>query len=520
MNTVEYVEAYYVDPENGSDRNPGTFDRPFRTIQHSIDVAGENENDSNQIFLREGVYYPDQPIEINQNGGTKEAFLTIQPLPGEEAIIDGSEVERGGGLIEVRNVRRVNIVGLEIRNAPSHGIEVVNGKYINLVDNLIYDTQSMGIRVRGAIPENSLYEGDTTSQSSDIVIEGNQVYQTNLSNSGENKGVDNWGAGIQAWNADNVVIVRNTVGENYGEGIGLSLVDDAVVAQNYVYDSYSVQVYLDNVTDSLIESNFVYNSGDRRFYRDSLPANGIGLSLVDDAVVAQNYVYDSYSVQVYLDNVTDSLIESNFVYNSGDRRFYRDSLPANGIALANEIYDVAEPQNFYLDDNLIQRNIIVGADTAILYGTWAGIHQDDATNNFRGLRNTTIAHNTIYDANSASINFFEDPNTSNVSVEGNIFHQDSDSEVVPLDSLTGVDFGRNLWFGDASVTSNNSDDTIITEPLFANPGSYRVGDYQLQTGSSAIDVVPEDSSYWVKDNLGDLGALELGEPIFEAGDII
>jgi len=464
MNTVEYVEAYYVDPENGSDRNPGTFDRPFKTIQHSIDVAGENENDSNQIFLREGVYYPDQPIEINQNGGTKEAFLTIQPLPGEEAIIDGSEVERGGGLIEVRNVRRVNIVGLEIRNAPSHGIEVVNGKYINLVDNLIYDTQSMGIRVRGAIPENSLYEGDTTSQSSDIVIEGNQVYQTNLSNSGENKGVDNWGAGIQAWNADNVVIVRNTVGENYGEGIGLSL--------------------------------------------------------VDDAVVAQNYVYDSYSVQVYLDNVTDSLIESNFVYNSGDRRFYRDSLPANGIALANEIYDVAEPQNFYLDDNLIQRNIIVGADTAILYGTWAGIHQDDATNNFRGLRNTTIAHNTIYDANSASINFFEDPNTSNVSVEGNIFHQDSDSEVVPLDSLTGVDFGQNLWFGDASVTSNNSDDTIITEPLFANPGSYRVGDYQLQAGSSAIDVVPEDSSYWVKDNLGDLGALELGEPIFEAGDII
>lgn len=70
----------------------------------------------------------------------------------------------------------------------------------------------MGIRVRGAISGNTKHEGDTNSQSSDIVIESNGVYQTNLSNSGENKEIDNWGAGIQAWNADNVVIVRNTLG--------------------------------------------------------------------------------------------------------------------------------------------------------------------------------------------------------------------------------------------------------------------------------------------------------------------
>lgn len=77
------------------------------------------------------------------------------------------------------------------------------------------------------------------------------------------------------------------------------------------------------------------------------------MSVVNDAVIGNNYLYDNYCAQVYLDNTTDSLVESNFVYNSGDRRFYRDNLPANGIALANEIHDVIEPQQFYLDNNLI-----------------------------------------------------------------------------------------------------------------------------------------------------------------------
>lgn len=463
MNTAEYVEAYYVDPQNGNDSNPGTLERPFKTIQQSIDVAGENENDGNQIFLREGTYYPDRSIEINQYSGTEEAFLTIQPLPGEQAIIDASQIPRDGGLIEIRNVRRINIVGLEIRNAPSHGIEVVNGKYINIVDNLIYDTQGMGIRVRGALAGNTKYEGDTTSQSSDIVIESNQVYQTNLSNSGENKEIDNWGAGIQAWNADNVVIVRNTVGENYGEGIGLSV--------------------------------------------------------VDDAVIGNNYLYDNYSAQVYLDNTTDSLVESNFVYNSGERRFYRDNLPANGIALANEIHDVIEPQKFYLDNNLIQRNIIVGADSGIIYGTWAGTHQNTTTNNFQGLKDTTITHNTIYDAKSHSINFYADPNTDNVNVSGNIFQQDSESKLGSIDSLTGVNFRRNLWFDDKPEDGYSSTD-VVDDPLLLNPGSYNIADYQLQSNSSAIDKLPEDNSYWVIDEQGDLGALEYGEPIFEAGDIV
>lgn len=463
MANVEHVEAYYVDPENGSDRNPGTFDRPFRSIQQGIDIAGENQNDGNKVYLKGGTYNLTQPIEINRYSGEESAFLTIQALPGEEVILDGSQVSREGSLIDIRNVRRVNIIGLEIRNAPSHGIEVVNGRYINIVDNLIHHTQGMGIRVRGYTGENLQYEADSRVQSSDIVIENNGVYLTNLSNSGDNKGVDNWGAGIQAWNADDVVIVNNTVGGNYGEGIGLTL--------------------------------------------------------VDDGVVANNVVYDSFSAQIYLDNVTETVVENNFVYDTGDRRFYRDNLPANGIALGNEIHNIVAPERFYLDDLLIRRNVIVGADSGIIYGTWAGTHQNEFTNNPQGLQNTNIVRNTVYGSESYSVNFFADPNNENVNIANNIFYQESEDNLSQIDRLTGLNFQRNLWFG-GEIGDGESSSDIIADPLFINPGGREVEDYQLQSNSPAIDVLTDDLNYWVTDNLGDLGALEFGGVSFDPGNIV
>ena len=465
INTPQYINAYYIDPINGSDDNIGTLDSPFKTIQKGIDVAGENENDGNQVYLKGGTHYLDRPLEINRYSGEETAYLTIKSAPRENAIIDGSQVSWGNSLIDIRNVRRINIVGLEIRNALGHGIEVVNGKYINIYDNLIYDTQGMGIRVRGYTGENPQYEGDTSKQSSYVLIEGNGVHNTNLSNSGENKGTSNWGAGIQAWNADEITIVNNTVGRNYGEGIGLSL--------------------------------------------------------VDDTIVANNTLYDNFSAQVYLDNVTDSVVEANFIYNTGDRSFYRFDLPPNGIALANEIYNIPNPESFELDNNLITRNVILGADSGIIYGSWAGNHQNQATNNWQGLKNTTITHNTIYDSESNTIRFYEDPNNSNIDISHNIFYQDSDRDLTSIDSLTGINFRRNLWFGGDPGDGYSTTD-VFADPLFVNPGGNNIADYQLQSNSVAIDAVNSTSnnSDWITDGEADLGALEFGESVFVVGDVI
>ena len=454
-NNNEYVDAYYVDPINGNNNNSGTADSPFKTIQQGVDVAGANDNDGNKVYLAGGTHYLSEPVEINRYSGEEDAPLTIQSAPGEKAILDGSEVSRQDALINIRNVRRIEIADLEIRNAPSHGIEVINGKYINIDDNQIYKTQGMGIRVRGYIAE-AEDEGDTTVQSSHVTIEGNGVFQTNLDNSGAAKGTNNWGAGIQAWNADEITIVNNTVGENYGEGIGLTV--------------------------------------------------------VDDGVVANNYLYDNYSVQIYLDNATDSLIKNNFTFNSGDRRFYRDNFSASGIVLANEIHDVANPELFYLDNNTITHNIVVNANTGIMYGTWAGIHQNKASENWRGLKNTSITHNTIYNSEFHTLNFYGDNNTDNVELSNNIFHQESNADLGIIDDLTGINFQRNVWFGGEPGEGFGSTD-IIAEPLFVNPGGYRAADYQLQSDSFA-----SNNSSFLEQN--SVGAIEVGGDIFATGDII
>ena len=459
-NTTEYIEAYYIDQRNGSDDNLGTRDSPLRTIQKGVNVAAENNNDGNKIYLTDGIHYLNKTLEINQQSGTSGSPLTIQPAPGASVIVDGHSVsDSRRGLIEIKDANHVDIKGLEIRNSPNHGIEVINGDYIDIYDNLVYDTRGMGIRVRGYIP-NSPYESDTTVQSTNVKIEGNGVYKTNLSNGGANKGKANWGAAIQAWNADDVTIVNNTVGENYGEGIGLSL--------------------------------------------------------VDDGKVANNIVYDNYSVQVYLDNVTDSEVEANFIFDGGDRRFHRFDLPANGIAMANEVHNVANPEKFYLNNNTITRNVIVNSNTGIVYGTWGGIHQSQSEN-WRGLKNTDITHNTVYNPEFNAVRFYPDFNVSNVNIAHNIFHQDSGGgSLADIDDLTGINFTRNLWSGGDPVDGSTPSD-IMEDPQLVNAGGYSIADYRLRSNSAAIDAVNYSSDSFVTDGQADLGALEFGQPAFATG---
>jgi parallel beta-helix repeat protein len=464
-NTTQYIDAYYIDPKYGNDNNSGTINSPFKTIQKGVDIAEQNKNDGNKVYLRGGKHYINQAVTIDNFSGTSNAPLTIRSAPGEYAIVDGQNVvQKDVALIEVKNASRVNISDLEIRNAPTHGVEVINGHHVNINNNLIHHTQEMGIRVRGYMAENTQYEGDTTVQSSNITIDSNGVFLTNLRNGGTNKGKNNWGAAIQAWNTDQVKVTNNTVGENYGEGIGLTL--------------------------------------------------------TDDGTVSNNYLYDNFSAQVYLDNVTDSLVQNNFIRNTGDRRFYKDSFSANGIVLGNEIHNVANPSNFYLNNNNISRNITVDVNTGILYGTWGGRHQSNA-NSWQGLKNTTINNNTIYNSEYNAVRFYGDSKISNVNLYNNIFYHQSPHEISNVDNLTGVNFQRNVWFGKNNGDGFNSTN-IIAEPLFKRGGSFRAADYDLKPSYFVVNTENSKGANldFLFSDQADFGAFKPGEDIFATGNII
>ncbi len=72
----------YVDPVHGHDDDPGTKEKPWRTIQRSLPrlVPGAT------LCLRGGTYYENLYCSVV---GTKEAPITICGYPGETVVIDG-----------------------------------------------------------------------------------------------------------------------------------------------------------------------------------------------------------------------------------------------------------------------------------------------------------------------------------------------------------------------------------------------------------------------------------------------
>ena len=69
----------------GDDRNPGSIDRPFRTVARGVrDLAP-----GMTLYLRAGVYR--ESLELRQLAGTAQAPIAIRSYPGEHAVIDSSE---------------------------------------------------------------------------------------------------------------------------------------------------------------------------------------------------------------------------------------------------------------------------------------------------------------------------------------------------------------------------------------------------------------------------------------------
>lgn len=74
--------AFFADPVKGHDKNDGTKERPWRTIQHALTKLKPGDT----LLLRGGVYF--ESIDVKLQGADKKP-ITIRSMVGELAIIDG-----------------------------------------------------------------------------------------------------------------------------------------------------------------------------------------------------------------------------------------------------------------------------------------------------------------------------------------------------------------------------------------------------------------------------------------------
>jgi len=79
-------EAYVV-AINGNDSNPGTLDKPFKTIAAALECVGPG----NIIYIRGGIYHCEGSIRLDKSGARANP-IWLKAYPGEKPIIDFSGV--------------------------------------------------------------------------------------------------------------------------------------------------------------------------------------------------------------------------------------------------------------------------------------------------------------------------------------------------------------------------------------------------------------------------------------------
>ncbi len=258
--------AVYV-ATNGSDSGgDGTEQRPFRSLSRAAETAVPGTT----IFVRGGIYEAVKE-EIRAQGTASEPIV-IQPYPGETAVFDGGGANIGDAesIIKISQSSYVIFEGFEVRNSKARGLSVYESDHVTVRGNRVHETVQRGLGGGG----------------SDLVFEDNEVWRASLENENEafNAG-GGWKAGFSTYKmADGspsrrITIRNNHIHDNWGEGIIAIFAEDVIIEGNELHDNYSVNLYVDNARRVVVQGNHIYTTTDAYNRRDKgYPAHGIHMA--------------------------------------------------------------------------------------------------------------------------------------------------------------------------------------------------------------------------------------------------
>lgn len=178
---------YYVSSV-GNDNNPGTFEKPFKTIKKACDLVMPG----GIIYVRGGIY--NERIEILSSGSEEEGYINITNYPGENPILEGNELtvpEAHTGMVFIENKSYIRISGFEIRNYKTNSIDPVpvgihirgSANNIEIRNNKIHDIETVTKSYKTGNAHGIAVYGTSSVSSKRIVIEGNEIYNCKLGSS-------------------------------------------------------------------------------------------------------------------------------------------------------------------------------------------------------------------------------------------------------------------------------------------------------------------------------------------------
>jgi hypothetical protein len=447
--------SFYV-AAGGNDANPGTMNKPFRTIQHAAAKARPGDT----VNIEGGIYC--QRLTITKSGNASEGYITFRSQPGEKAVLDGSCLTPAIGnsaMIAIHDASYIKVEGLEVRNYKTadrsrvpFGIRIYgHGSHIELLHNNVHHIEQTypGRRGPGSGANGfgiAVY-GTDTSPITDLFIAGNEVHdlQTGSSESLVLNG-----------NVSHFRVSGNRVHNN--NNIGIDIIGFEHTAPN---------PEIDRARDGVVSGNTVYDITSR-----GNPA----------------YREDADSDGVYVDGGTRVVIERNIVHNVDF-----------GIETASEHYG-HNSSHILVRNNLIYfchtAGITIGGyglkrggthDVTIVNNT---LYQDDAWHTGTGefqmqyhMRNNIFKNNIVYIRKSGraqrSLSGRMDPATPTVTLDHNLYYDSGGPNAVKW-SYDGKEYSSFQTYLKATGQDRHSD---FADPKFVDPAK---GDFHLKEDSPAL----------------------------------
>jgi parallel beta-helix repeat protein len=236
---LEYVDGAGARSVASPQATTVPVNRPCtRTISApaSISSAESTMSPGGVLCLNGGVYQ--QAVSLDRSG-TATASITVESTPGQHAVIDGTglALNSSGSLLVVKG-GYVEVLGIEFRNSTGRGV-TVSGSNNTVAYSTFHDMQFNALVATG--PNN--------------LIQGNEAYNTVMSNANGAFGSHGWAEAMNTWQATNVTFRDNYIHDNWGEGINFISSTGSVADGNTVMNNFSVQIYNGNSKNSTITNN-------------------------------------------------------------------------------------------------------------------------------------------------------------------------------------------------------------------------------------------------------------------------
>ncbi|MBM3696324.1 MAG: hypothetical protein FJW79_10390 [Actinobacteria bacterium] len=344
----------------GSDAGAGTAADPWSTIQHAVDRALPGDT----VLLAPGTYAGARL----ERSGAPGAWITLRPRVAGTAVVDRPGLRnRHGSNLEMETweghgtVAYWAIEGLEVRRAPSWGIDV---------------------------------RGGPAAHSHHIIIRGNRVHHNGLATGR---------TGIFFAFTDRVWVVGNHSHHNGEHGVYLSNSGDHfVVRDNRLEHNAGCGLHVNGDASAGGDGTISHGLVARNLIRENGSSGGAGINFdgVTDTVVAGNVLADNHATGIALFRQDGAVctrrvtVAANTVVQAADGRWAllvagigcRDITVGGNVLLTRHSWrgSIALPSpglpGFASDHNVVTGRLSLdGGDTVIGLAAWRTVTGNDAT---------------------------------------------------------------------------------------------------------------------------------------------